>query len=57
MINYSEIARKCIGPGGAPYHRHHINEVMHGRRNLSPLLEKQLISLGVWDGRRHCAKA
>lgn len=55
MINYSELARQTIGPNGGPYHRHHIIEVMHGRRNLSPSLERQLVQLGVWDARRHCA--
>ena len=55
MINYSEIARKCIGPGGAPYSRNHINEVMRGHRRCSPQLRAQLLKLGVCPKR--CAYA
>lgn len=45
--NYSELGRACIGPGGAPYSRHHINEVLHGRRFASPELRDQLLQLGI----------
>ena len=47
MPNYAQIGRQCIGPGGVPYSRHHINEVLNGRRYASRQLAEQLFVTGA----------
>ena len=51
-MNYSEIGRACVGPGGAPYSRHHIREVMCRNRVCSPELADQLVACGAIRSRR-----
>lgn len=52
MANYSLIGRSCIGPGGAPYSRHHIMEVLKGNRRASKELAAQLVACGAISSRR-----
>lgn len=51
-MNYSAIGRACIGPGGAPYSRHHIMEVMKRNRTCSRSLADQLVASGAVSSRR-----
>lgn len=51
-MNYAEIGRSIIGPGGAPYSRHHIREVLRGNRPASRSLADALVATGAIRSRR-----